>query len=59
MLCCELCGEATECVQKSIDGQEIVTCDQCWCPADQPAGPPPAKTGAPDPELEDFEETLI
>jgi hypothetical protein len=52
MLCCELCGEATECVQKEIEGKEFVVCDQCCCPADE-------KPSVVEISEEDFEETII
>jgi ribosome-binding protein aMBF1 (putative translation factor) len=52
MLCCELCGEATECVQKEIEGEELVVCDQCSRPADE-------KPGVVEISDDDFEETII
>ena len=60
MLCCELCGEATECVQKQVDGDELNVCDQCWCPpAVVPGGKVEAKTPSETPDEEEIEETLI
>jgi hypothetical protein len=32
MLRCDLCGEASECLQKEIDGKEFDVCERCWLP---------------------------
>ena len=29
MICCDICGTSTHCVQKRIDGKEFDLCDQC------------------------------
>jgi hypothetical protein len=28
-MCCDLCGEATECLQNETDGQEFGVCESC------------------------------
>ena len=30
MIVCDLCGETTECLPKSIEGKEYDICSECW-----------------------------
>jgi len=30
MILCDLCGQATPCLQKQIDGKEYDICSECW-----------------------------
>ena len=61
MICCDLCGRASECVQKEIDGKEFDLCDRCWHPlAEKLSGKGRAKeTLEQYEESEEYEETLI
>ena len=35
MTTCDLCGKASECLQKEIDGKEYDICSECWNPLAQ------------------------
>jgi ribosome-binding protein aMBF1 (putative translation factor) len=32
MIICDLCGKATDCLQKEIEGKEYDICSECWNP---------------------------
>lgn len=32
MIICDLCGEAKDCLQKDIEGEEYDICSECWNP---------------------------
>jgi len=35
MTVCDLCGKASECLQKEIEGREYDICSECWNPLAQ------------------------
>lgn len=35
MITCDLCGKATDCLQREIDGKEYDICPECWEPLAQ------------------------
>jgi hypothetical protein len=37
MIICDLCGEARDCLQKEIEGEEYDICSECWSPLAQKA----------------------
>jgi len=32
MICCDLCGAPTKCLQKEIEGKDFDICEDCWRP---------------------------
>jgi hypothetical protein len=61
MLCCDICGQTSECIEKEIDGKEFYLCDRCWRPlAEKLSGKGHLKESLQEmEEFEEYEETLI
>ena len=59
MTCCEMCGEATECTQKEIDGELLAICENC--PIAESISPMTRvrETVESPEQTEDYQETLI
>ena len=63
MMCCELCGETTECVQREVNGEtggEICAiCENCPIAERVSTHACVSETAGPIDEIDEFEETLI
>jgi hypothetical protein len=58
MMCCELCGETTECVQREVDGELVAICETCPI-AERVSAHACVETAEQPDQIDEYEETLI